>query len=34
MNLLKNGFYCYTAAGKIILVTNAGIESVTTGDPE
>ncbi|MDD3262517.1 MAG: hypothetical protein PHR61_01615 [Candidatus Absconditabacteria bacterium] len=34
LNLLKNGFYCYTTNGKIYVVTRAGIETVTTADPD
>lgn len=34
LNLLKNGFYCYTDNGNIYVVTKSGIESVTTSDPD
>ncbi len=34
LNLLKNGFYCYTLNGKIYVITRTGIESVTTADPD
>ncbi len=34
LNLLKNGFYCYTVNGKIYVVTRSWIESVTTADPD
>lgn len=34
LNLLKNGFYCYTTNWKIYVVTRAGIETVTTADPD
>lgn len=34
LNLLRNGFYCYTSNGKIYVITRTGIESVTTADPD
>jgi len=34
IDLLKDGFYCFTVNGKIYLITRGGIESVTTGDPD
>ncbi len=34
LNLLKNWFYCYTTNSKIYVITRAGIESVTTADPD
>ncbi len=34
LNLLRNGFFCYTSNGKIYAVTRAGIEPLTTSDPD
>lgn len=34
LNLLKNGFYCYTTNGKIYVIAKTGIDSVTTADPD
>ncbi|HCY20672.1 TPA: hypothetical protein DIC40_02240 [Patescibacteria group bacterium] len=34
LNLLRNGFYCYTTNGKIYVIARSGIESVTTADPD
>jgi hypothetical protein len=33
-NLMKNGFYCYTVNGKIYSITRAGIENLSTADPD